>query len=116
MANKKEETEELYKLLEKIKDKPVIVEGKNDSKALYSFGFKKIHAINGKGLYDFAFNIAEKEIIILTDFDKEGSQITKKLTLFLQANNCKVDKITRTKLKKLFIKNKINRIQDLKRR
>lgn len=116
MVEKKGEIEELYNELEKIKDKPVIVEGKNDFKVLCSLNFKKVYAISGKGLFDFAFSINEKEVVILTDFDEEGSQIAKKLALFLQANGCRVERTTRSKIGKLFIKNKIRSIQDLKRR
>ncbi len=107
--------EELLKALEKIRDKPVVVEGKNDKKALCLFGFTKVHSLNGKDLYEFAAELKEKEAIILTDFDKEGDLIAKNLTLFLQNNGCKVATEARKKLRRLFVKNQIFKIEELKK-
>ena len=49
--NIREIEEELFKLLEKIKSKQVIVEGKRDKEVLCLLGFTKIITIN-QGLYE----------------------------------------------------------------
>lgn len=105
--------EELLELFEKIKNKTIIVEGKKDKKILCSFGFIDVNTIN-KGLYETANKFENKEVIVLTDFDKEGQRIARKLNIFLQSLNCKVDRITRMKLKIIFSKLKIKTIEELK--
>lgn len=110
----KVEKEKLLKLLEKIKGKTVIVEGARDKKILYSFGFTKIITIE-RGPYDTAMALAKaKEVCILTDFDRAGEELAKKLNLFLQSFGCKVDRFTRRKLKFMFVKLRLTTIEDLK--
>jgi len=111
----KETGEELLNLLDKIKYKTVIVEGKKDRNILLSFDFTKIITIN-HGLYETAEEISKtnREIIVLTDFDKEGNLIARKLTLFLQSFNCKVDIITRKKIGLYFAKLRIKTMEELK--
>ena len=107
--------EELKELLDKIKDKTVIVEGKRDKKALSYFNFTKIITIN-HGLFETAEEISKtnNEVIILTDFDKEGRLIARKLGLFLQSFSCKVDRQSRRKIGLLFSKLKIKNVEELK--
>ncbi len=100
---------ELFEFLEKLKNKTAIVEGKRDKQALCSFGFTKVFAINGKNLYEVGQQHTE-QTIILTDFDSEGEELAQKLTLFLRS-----DAYSRKKLRELFIKNKINTVQSLKK-
>ena len=113
MFNKKEIGEELLKLFKEIKDKAVIVEGKRDKEVLCSFGFKKILTIN-KGLYETAEKTKDKEVLILTDFDKEGKEIAKKLNIFLQSFGCKIDKENRRKIGFMFSKLRIKKTEELK--
>lgn len=113
MYNRKETKEELFKILEQVKDKDVIVEGKRDKEVLCSLGFKKILTIN-KGLYETAEKIKENEVLILTDFDKEGREIAKKLNLFLQSLGYKVDKENRRKIGLMFTRLRIKKIEELK--
>lgn len=108
---KKEIEEELAKLFEKIKDKTIIVEGKRDQKALYSFGLTKVYTID-KGLYELSEKFENKKIIILTDFDKEGKELSKRLSLFLQVKN-KIDRETRRKVGLLLSKLYIKTIEEL---
>jgi len=104
------EKEALFEFLKKLKQKTVIVEGKRDKQALCSFGFTKVFALNGKNLYEFAAQTPKSDTIILTDFDSEGDELAKKLSLFLNS-----DTYSRKKLRTLFIKNKINTVQSLKK-
>ena len=105
--------EKLFKLLEEIKDKQVIVEGKRDKKALCLFGFTKITTIN-QGIYETAEKIKDKQVIILTDFDPEGRKIARKLNLFLQSLGYKVDRETRRKIGFMFTRMKIKKIEELR--
>lgn len=100
---------ELFEFLKKIKHKTVIVEGKRDKEALCSLGFTKVFAINGRALIEVAGKTKE-QTIVLTDFDSEGEELAQKLSLFLRA-----DSYSRKKLRSLFIKNKINTVQSLKK-
>lgn len=111
--HRKETEEELFALLDKIKDERVIVEGKRDKNALCLLGFNKIQEIN-KGIYETAEKIKENRVIILTDFDSEGREIAKKLNLILQSLGHSVDKETRRKLGLLFTRLKIRKIEELR--
>jgi 5S rRNA maturation endonuclease (ribonuclease M5) len=105
---KKWDTEELLDILEELSERLVIVEGKKDEKALKSLGLKDIIAINGRPLYKIA-DIAlstDKEIVILTDFDKKGRQIENKLKELLHRQNKKINSKLRWKVMALG-KNKI---------
>ncbi|MFQ6009935.1 MAG: toprim domain-containing protein [Candidatus Aenigmatarchaeota archaeon] len=112
---KQGEKEELLALLGKVKHMPVIVEGKRDQNVLRLFGFTKITQIR-KGIYETAEEAVKKHkrIMILTDFDREGSKIAAQLTLFLQKLGCKVESNMRRKIKFAFVKNKITAIEELK--
>src|SRR3989337_4397159 len=109
---KKEIEEELKKLFEKVKNKTIIVEGKRDKEVLYSFNLTKVYTIN-HGLYELSEKFEKKEIIILTDFDKEGKEISRKLSLFLQIKN-KINRNTRRKIGLLLSKLQIRTIEELK--
>lgn len=63
---------------------PVIVEGKKDAAALRRLGLvgEIITLHNGKSLYDFCTDIAERfhRIIILLDWDEKGEDLNKTLS------------------------------------
>jgi 5S rRNA maturation endonuclease (ribonuclease M5) len=94
-----------------LKTKPVIVEGRKDKNVLLKLGFKKIITLNKKGLYESVSHLEEERVVILTDFDKKGEQLAKKLELFLRKN----DSVARKNLRKLFLKNQIHTIEGLKK-
>ncbi len=70
-------------LIEENKEIPILVEGEKDIKALKKLNVKgKIIKINnGKTLIDFCDIIAKKynEIIILTDWDRKGGFLRKRI-------------------------------------
>lgn len=78
--------EKMENIIKDLTDQVIIVEGKRDKKALKSLGLKDIIAINGRPLYEVAeiASNTKKEVVILTDFDKKGRQIEKKLRDLLQ--------------------------------
>lgn len=105
----KEALEQLLKVFDRIKYKTIIVEGRRDREALYSFGFTNVLTI-GRGLWETAETI-EGDAVILTDFDAEGRRIAAQLNLFLRG---RADQTTRRKVALLFAKLKIKAIEELK--
>jgi 5S rRNA maturation endonuclease (ribonuclease M5) len=87
--------------------------GKADKQVLCSLGFKKVFTITS-GIYETTELLKEKEVLILTDFDSEGTQISKKLNRILQPIGYKVDITTRRKVGIMFRKLKILEIEHLR--
>ena len=113
MFDRKKVGENLISLLNELKDKQVIVEGKRDREVLYLLNFKKIITIN-KGIYETIQKLDEKEVLILTDFDSEGRKIARKLNLFLQSYGFKVDRESRRKIGLLFSRLRIKKIEEIR--
>ena len=104
------DTEKFLKILADLSDYMVIVEGKNDEKALKRLGQRNIIAINRRPLYRVA-GIADSknnEVVILTDFDDKGKELNSKLSSFIK--NVKIN----SGLRKRFGSLGIYRIEDLK--
>ncbi|MFH0928946.1 MAG: toprim domain-containing protein [Candidatus Aenigmatarchaeota archaeon] len=110
---RQEVKEELFKLLQEIKEKQVIVEGKRDRLALCLLGFRNIVELN-EGIYETTEKLNEKTVIILTDYDNEGREIAKKFNLILPPLGYKVEKNTRSKIGFLFTQLKIRKIEELR--
>lgn len=105
--------EKLFLLLNELRKEQTMVEGKRDKKALEELGFSKVYTINrNKGLYDVVSDFYGK-VLVLTDFDPEGEKLEKNLSELLVKNGCEVDTKNRRKLRRLFLKNKINTIEGL---
>ena len=87
-------SQELLSELEKIKlyGKPIIVEGKKDKEALMKLGMTNIFTIK-EPLFKLCENLSKKykDVIILTDLDKEGKRLYSKLKENLERNGVKVD-------------------------
>ncbi len=111
MKNSRIDEEQLQNIIKELAEALVIVEGKNDEKALKSLGLKDIIAIKGTPLYKVA-EVAlrtKKEVVILTDFDKKGREMEKKLRTLLQRHG----KIPNSKLRCKVMSLEKNRIEDL---
>ena len=82
----------LDNFIEKLKQaKLIIVEGKKDKVALEKLGIKNILVLNGP-LYKNIEEISKhKEVVILTDLDKEGRKLFPRLNSRLQERGIKVD-------------------------
>lgn len=82
--------------LEKLESskKLIIVEGEKDKHALTKLGIKNVVAISRKPLFKFVEEIESKhkEVVILTDLDKEGKKLYGILKQNFQKNGVKVDK------------------------
>lgn len=110
------EKEILENLIEELRNSksPIIVEGKKDEKALRSLGITNIHPISRKPIQKFAEEIAlkYKEVIILTDIDKEGKKLLARL---LEAFDRLGIKVNRNILKELQ-KTKLRVVEGIKKR
>ena len=84
---------------------PIIVEGRRDKEALRRLKIPGIVIClksSGNGFYDFTANLANKrEVIVLTDFDKEGTRLAAKLIDELTHMKVKVNVAIWKKLKAL---------------
>ncbi len=89
----KKDINKLKVLIKERNNTPVIVEGKRDVAALKKIGFKKIIVLYKKPLYVIVEKIAEKykEVMILTDFDKEGKKLYGYLYKHLIKRGVRVD-------------------------
>jgi 5S rRNA maturation endonuclease (ribonuclease M5) len=103
--------EQFSEIMNELRDSFVIVEGKKDKSAVRKLGAKNIVALNGKPLSLVAENISKKEIkevVIMTDFDREGKVLFTKLKKFFQ--NYKIK--TNTRLRRKLMEFGKNRIED----
>ena len=91
--------------------KSIIVEGIKDKKALEHFGIKKIITLKGKPIYKVIEDFSEKEVIILTDLDKEGKKLYSKLKQGLTQRGVEVD----NKFREFLFKTKLRQIEGLPR-
>ena len=111
----KELRDKLIKFLSELRNECVVVEGIKDKKALEMFGFSNVHILNKKmGHFEFSSEFSGR-VLVLTDFDPEGEKIAKKLIELLLKVGCKVEMKERDKLRALFLKNKINTIEGLRK-
>lgn len=82
----------------------VLVEGAQDEKTLRHLGFKKpIFRCSKRSHNDLVDFIADKfsTIVILTDFDEEGTFLNKRLLTFLEEKGVQVDRFFRKRIFKL---------------
>ncbi len=88
----------------------IIVEGKKDKIALNKLGIENISILN-KSISNFLDPIIteNKEVIILTDLDKEGRKLYSRIKKELERNKVKVN----DKYRKYLFKLKISHIQGL---
>ncbi|MFC1505697.1 toprim domain-containing protein [Thermoproteota archaeon] len=95
---------------------PIIVEGRRDKEALRRLKIPGIVIClksSGNGFYDFTANLADKrEVIVLTDFDKEGTRLAAKLIDELTHMKVKVNVAIWKKLKAL-CRSEIRAIEEL---
>ncbi len=72
--------EEILSLIDEICEQkiPVIVEGHNDKKALRELGIESIFTLN-LPLFKIVERVKGKEVVILTDLDKKGKQLYRRI-------------------------------------
>ena len=98
-----EDVENTIDILTRLKEEEgvIIVEGQNDIESLVNLGIKnKIIAVSQNNIFDVIDGIYEKEVIVLTDFDKKGTYLFKRYVKELQSSGKKVIVIYYRELKK----------------
>jgi len=71
----------------------VVVEGKKDKEALERIGYR------GRIIYADRFKEPKGKVVILTDFDKEGKEIAKRITRSIGGKN--IDDFFRNEIRKI---------------
>lgn len=97
------EFQELQKVLKDLKEdeRKKIVEGKKDKEALEEFKVKKIQTINSTPLRKITSSTKEKEVILLTDYDRTGKKLSKNLIKLYRAEGIKTNLEYKRRLGKL---------------
>jgi 5S rRNA maturation endonuclease (ribonuclease M5) len=116
MHGKRPDFEDFLEISRELRGKLLIVEGIRDEKALKTLGLNNIIKINRKPLYRVAEEAARaksKEIVILTDFDREGRALAAKLSLLLSPRKIRINRRLRRKIME-FGKPEIENLRNLK--
>lgn len=103
--------QELLENLQEIKEDNllVIVEGIKDKKALEKLGIKRIVTLK-KPLYKVIEEVEDREIVLLTDLDKEGKLLYRRLNHEFSQRGIKINNTLRNFL---FKKTKLAHIEGL---
>ena len=120
MMSPEERLDQILRVLEELEalseEMPVIVEGLRDVEALQLLGVKKNIVSLSKGMSIFAFcESLSKEwnsVLILTDWDRKGGRLARKLREALMANGAKPVETVRTRLAYL-VKKEVKDIESL---
>lgn len=103
-------------LIDKLRefDGVIIVEGLRDEVALRKLGVRaEVIRLSRLPLSEVALIASQyHEVMILTDLDRKGEELAKKLTQYLEGYKCRVDTETRRELK-MIAKKDIKGIEDL---
>lgn len=111
----KEDLENTIIILNKLREEEgvIIVEGQKDVESLVNLGIKnKIIEVSQYNIFDVIDNIPDKEIIVLTDFDKKGTELFKRYVKESQSSGKKVITIYYRDLKK-YLKKYITQIEQI---
>lgn len=108
--NRDEELELFLEIIEELRGKAIVVEGKKDAQALDGLGLE-IVAINRRPLLGLVPLLEGKEVVILTDFDPEGRRLYIKLKYLLTKYKIKSNSRLRGKMMSL----KKTRIEDFRK-
>jgi 5S rRNA maturation endonuclease (ribonuclease M5) len=87
--------------IEELKSIAAVVEGKKDVRALESLGLSKVIPLNNKPpikLIEEVESRGIKEVVILTDFDKEGRKLAAKLRTLFETRNIRLNSRLRCRM------------------
>ena len=110
-----EDIENTLEVINRLKDEEgvILVEGQNDIESLINLGINaRIIAVSQYNIFDVIESISEKEVIVLTDFDKKGTLLFKRYVKELQSSGKKVIVIYYRELKK-YLKKYITGIEQI---
>lgn len=92
--------DELLEVVNDVKALPTIVEGKRDTIALKKLGFTNIHEID-RALFVVVERVQDEPVVqVLTDYDRRGRDLYRKLTADLKKFNVVVDERLHNALRK----------------
>ncbi|MCK4246951.1 MAG: hypothetical protein KAX04_00235 [Methanomicrobia archaeon] len=109
---------EVFEIIERLKREEnalILVEGRRDAESLKNIGIEsEIICISQKNMYDLTLDLVKKDkkIIILTDFDSEGTKLFKKYRKELESLGANIDTAYYKKLK-FYLKKFIKGIEDI---
>ncbi len=106
MLSPSERLEETLKVIDELeelsREMPVIVEGRRDVEALELLGVKSniITLSKGVSLFTFSETISRDwpSVVLLTDWDRKGGQLARRLKEAFEANDTKVNHTIRMEL------------------
>ncbi|MEN6379360.1 MAG: hypothetical protein ABFD15_07265 [Methanofastidiosum sp.] len=110
-----EDVENTIDILNRLKDEEgvIIVEGQKDIESLVNLGIKnKIIIVSQNNIFSVIDSISEKDVIVLTDFDKKGTYLFKQYVKELQSSGKKVITIYYRDLK-MYLKKYITGIEQI---
>jgi 2,5-diamino-6-(ribosylamino)-4(3H)-pyrimidinone 5'-phosphate reductase len=110
-----EDVENTIDILARLKEEEgvILVEGQKDIESLVNLGIKnKIIAVSQNNIFSVIESISNKEVIVLTDFDKKGTYLFKRYVKELQSSGKKVITIYYRDLKK-YLKKYITEIEQI---
>ena len=120
MMSPKERLEKIVKILEELEEAssgtPIVVEGIRDVEALRSLGIEKNVTSLSKGISLFVLceqlSRSWDEVILLTDWDKKGGRIARKLKDALEANGARAVDDFRARLA-ILVKKEVKDVEGL---
>jgi len=110
-----EDVENTIDILARLKEEEgvILVEGQKDIESLINLGIKnKIIAVSQNNIFSVIDSISDKEVIVLTDFDKKGTYLFKRYVKELQSSGKKVITIYYRDLKK-YLKKYVTGIEQI---
>ena len=102
--------DDFYNCIEKLRKEHmlIIVEGKNDKKALQHFDLENIVTL-ATPLYKILEMMWKEKVVILTDFDRKGKQLYKKIKSLCSQRGIYIDDTLRL----LLLKHKLSHVEGL---
>ena len=82
----------------------IVVEGKRDKDVLQALGIERVEDISGKVIEEVVEDVCKigNEVLILTDFDKEGMRLERVLSKEFEARKVKVLSKLRSRIRRKF--------------
>lgn len=120
MLSPKERLEKIMDILEELEEastrSPIIVEGIRDVEALRRLGIERNVTSLSKGISLFAFcerlSMSWDEVVLLTDWDRKGGRIARKLKDALDANGARAVEDLRARLA-ILVKKEVKDVEGL---
>lgn len=122
VTNEERQKHEVFRELEELASEmnhyvdAVVVEGPHDKKTLKLLGYKKpILTCSKQSHNDLADLVAKKKsnVVILTDFDEQGTLLNRRLSKLFEKRGVKVDRFYRRSFQRLLKKLRISTIEGI---